>query len=283
MSLTQTQYCSLIGLLQSIPRVLDVESGSETATLPSNAKVTIPDRPRNNDEVESPTSLGPELQPTAPTGESNTLPGLKTDLLFKVNAIRLSLYNEQASHESDFKTTGIVRFSLNGNAIALKQLSDGSMEADIKLQTFTMNNIRPSNSKFREIIPAEKNREQPQLSVLYTSSGAGASPSSLAIISIASPKILLALDPTFALLGFLTSAFPPSETPAPPIGESSKAVSTRTGAAPAETSPSPQPSTLAFRFDMHDASIIVLEDDEQINSQAIRLAIKQVSVTQQVI
>jgi vacuolar protein sorting-associated protein 13A/C len=152
------------------------------------------------------------------------------------------------------------------------------MEADIRLQTFIMTNTRPGNSRYREIIPAENNRDKPQVSIMYSSASSRTPPSSVAVINVASPKILFALDPAFALLSFFTSAFPsiqdvPSEDDSgrPPTMRREEQLPTN-----------PQPPALSYRFDLLDASITVLQNEEEINSQAIRLSIEQISVSQQV-
>jgi len=138
-----------------------------------------------------------------------------------------------------------------------------------------MTNTKSGRSRFRKITPAEKNREQPQVMILYSSSGVG-SASSFGVVMVDSPKILFALDPVFALLSFFTSTFPP-------VAPNSQSTETRH---PAEKEAAPSSagqsqSAVAFRFDLHNASITVLEDDEQLNSQAIRLTIKQISLSQQ--
>lgn len=279
MSLTQRQYISLMGLLQAIPRVLTIEAETDSLTVSS---ASIPPTPATEKQsstagVQPLTNLAPELR----TRSSNSTPTArsKMDLVFQVKSIRLNLYNGQAIRESDFKDTGIVRFALNDNIIRAKMLADGALEAEIVLQTLTVTNTRPGRSRFREVIPAEKNREQAQVMILYSSSGSSnPSPQSYAVITVDSPKILFALDPVFALLSFFTSAFPaqpPSEVQTDDQQLDEQSIT------PA-TSPAQPQSGFAFRFDLHDASITVLEDDEQINSQALRLSINHISISQQV-
>lgn len=265
MSLTQNQYISLMGLVQAIPRVFALDEEDET--LPGDDTPLASPTPATPSVHGSITSLAPELRPM----DSKAIRS-KLDLIFQVHSIRLSLYDQKVVRESDYKDTGIARLTLNENTVRVKMLADGAMEAEVVLQTFTMTNTRPGKSRFREVIPAEKNREQAQVMVFYSTSGAGSPPASQGIITVDSPKILFALDPTFALLSFLTSPFPPAP-PEPPNGELEQ---TQSGPQPAA------PSTIAFRFDLYNASITVLEDDEQANSQAMQLVIQQVSLVQQV-
>jgi vacuolar protein sorting-associated protein 13A/C len=194
--------------------------------------------------------------------------------VFQVKSIRLNLYNEKALCETDFKETGIARFALTDSIIQFKMLGSGASEAEVVLQTFMMTNTKPGRSWSREIILAEKNCEQ--VMILYSSSGAGSASSSFAVVMVDSPKILFALDPVFALLSFFTSAFPP-------VAPNSQSIEMRHLAEreAAQSSAGQSQFAFAFRFDLHNTSITVLEDDEQLNSQAIWLAIKQISLSPQ--
>lgn len=267
-----------MGLLQAIPRVFTVEADPDSLSVASASVPPTPAMEKQNGTVgEQPlTNLAPELR----TRSSNDTPTTrsKMDFVFTVKSIRLNLYNGEAVRESDFKDTGIVRFALNDNIVRAKMLADGALEAEIVLQTFTVTNTRPGRSRFREVIPAEKNREQAQVMILYSSSGSSnPSPQSYAVITVDSPKILFALDPAFALLSFFTSAFPAQ----PPV-EAQTDDQQLDEKSIAPTSPAQPQSGFAFRFDLHDASITILEDDEQINSQALRLSINHISISQQV-
>ena len=114
--------------------------------------------------------------------------------------------------------------------------------------------------------------------VLFTMTG-GKDGSSTAIVTIESPKFLFTLDPLFALGNFFASAFiaQPDEEPE----EATKAVTSKTTT---ETEPTleKRENPFAFRVDLNDVSVTLLESDTDVNSQAIQLAIKQVMMSQQV-
>jgi vacuolar protein sorting-associated protein 13A/C len=108
--------------------------------------------------------------------------------------------------------------------------------------------------------------------VLFTTSG-GVDASTLAIITVDSPKIIFSVDPVFALLKFFRSTEPSSDevsTPVPVEQPSS------------EVKSSNPISTVDFRFDLHDVTISVLESDSVAETQAIQLSIKQILLSQQV-
>lgn len=157
--------------------------------------------------------------------------------------------------------------------MTLKSLSDGSLESELTIKSFTMNNTMPGSSKFREIIPAASHGRN-QVMILFTMSG-GAERSGLAVMTVDSPQIVFSLAPVSELSKFFSSAFqsenqPKSSAPLDSIPENA-VVSEQGGK-----------SSIHFRFDLHDASIIVLENDEITDSQAIRLSLKRISLSQQV-
>ena len=214
-----------------------------------------------------------DLQPEVSAGSNPSGPRSWTtlDLLVTLDVVKLHLYDEFASSEQSLKEHGITRMALNSCRLKAKMLSDSASEAEVVLKSFTMSNTRPGNTKFREIIPgAQHNRNQ--VMILYTSSG-GADSSAIAIVTVDSPQIIFAVEPIIGLLEFFTSAFksqPQDED------EDSEAV-TSPGSQPAASS-----GSFDFRFDLHDVSVSILEDDTSSDTQAIRLTVKQLLVSQQV-
>ena len=269
MSLTQNQYCAIMRVLETIPRILDVDQGASPPH-PSSGQVRDPE---NSDVVAStPPDLSPELQSLASPEKGSSRVFL--EFVFTVDTVRLQLYNAEAKHESDFNNTGIARFVLSEGTVRAKSLADGGTEAEIILRSFTMTNTCPGSSRFKEIIPLQKNRTQAQVMVMYSTSGTGGNQSAFVIVTIDSPKVLFALDPVFALFAFFTSGFSNS-SPEP--------------SHPRETDPEEHPgfssvsqSRLGFRVDLHDVSLTLLENDEDLNSRAITLSIKQILMSQQV-
>ncbi|KAF5375265.1 hypothetical protein D9758_000284 [Tetrapyrgos nigripes] len=258
--LTQIQYNLLIQLSQSIPKVLS--GAPEGATQAERSARVNTSHPSAETEIQHPANLAPEVASSDGHGARTTL-----ELVLTIDAVKLHLYDEYAIDESLLKEHGIAKFALNNSNLRFKLLSDGSGEAQVVLKSFVVNNTRPGNSKFREIIPAAQH-DRNQFMILYTMAG-GSGGSSLAILTIDSPQIIFAIDLVFALLGFLTSPFNAAVT-----AESSNEV--------AQPDPSGDPaSTLDFRVDLHDASICVLENDSDADSQAIELSIKQILLSQQ--
>ncbi|KAF8335473.1 vacuolar protein sorting-associated protein 13 [Cantharellus anzutake] len=272
MSLTQNQYCAIMRILEAIPRIIDV------------GQVPSPDQPKAEPAqyaekatdiiTPTPPDLAPELQYTLSAPSSEETPRALLELLFTLKAVRLHLYSAEAIQESDLRNAGIARFALSETTLRMKTLPRGGTQAEVVLQSFTMTNTCPGSSRFREIIPAQRNRSQPQAMATYTSSGTGSDQSTLIVLTVDSPKVLFALDPVFALLAFFTSAFPSRPSPDPTHG-----VETTPGNATGD--PSALQPKLRFRVDLHDVSLTLLDNDGDPDSRAIALSIKQILTSQE--
>ena len=106
----------------------------------------------------------------------------------------------------------------------------------------------------------------------YTSSG-GPDKSALAVVTIDSPRFILALDPLVALLEFAISPFKKA-------AEEPQTDMQQEAGEPVEGPANPAGS-LAFRVEIVEATVIVLADDTNPKSQAIQLSIKQILLSQQ--
>ena len=217
------------------------------------------------DDFQSRVSLQPELRSFQPS-----LTAL--DLVVAVNAVKLHLYDALTFSDLDLKDHGIARFVLNDNTLRFKVLSDGASEAQIVLRSFTINNIRPGHTKYREIIPAAQHHRN-QFMLLYTTSG-GSNPTSLAVLTVDSPRVIFAIDPVISLLNFFTSA---SHNTAPP------SLSTEYISDHYDHGVQDGHVRTDFRVDLHDVSFSILENEADSETRAICLYISQVSLSQQVV
>ncbi|RDX55846.1 vacuolar protein sorting-associated protein 13 [Lentinus brumalis] len=267
--LTQSQYCLLIALLQSIPKVFADVPDNEATTSQLPSPVPTPDVETSQSSLSEATSAI-DLRPELSSQSSESRPWTSLDLVVTMSAVKLHLYDALATTAASVKEHGIARFVLKDNSLRLKMLSDGALEAQVVLKSMTMNNTRPGNSKFREIMPAAQH-ERNQVMLLFTMSG-GKKSQSLAIITVDSPEIIFAVDPVIALLEFFTSAFPSQ------LEEDEEDVE---AVASPETRSSSSSSSFDFRVDLHDVSVSILEDDTHADTQAIKLSVKQLLVSQQ--
>ncbi|CEL57657.1 Vacuolar protein sorting-associated protein 13 OS=Saccharomyces cerevisiae (strain ATCC 204508 / S288c) GN=VPS13 PE=1 SV=1 [Rhizoctonia solani AG-1 IB] len=272
-ALTQTQFCILMNLANSVPQVFATteveeveESNNKMPTLQIEPAVPATPADENNALID----LGPEISLHATDKEGKPINVWTTlDLVFSCHAVKLHLFDQNASCEDNLKECGIARFALVDNIVRYKSLSDGASEAEIVLKSLTMSNTRPGPTKFREIMPAAQH-DRNQFMILYSTSG-GPKPSSRAIVTIDSPKVIFSMDPVFALVDFFSSPFTNPEA----------SEGGNTGAQIEDVDNNAQASELAYRVDIHDLSVNILENDADSHSQAIHLTVKEVSASQQ--
>ncbi|KAL1697196.1 hypothetical protein GGG16DRAFT_107114 [Schizophyllum commune] len=262
--LTQTQYAVLLALSQAIPKVFEtppdlVDVGSLPATPVHTSPLSLPS------PAEPAASLEPELKADALSSHTTM------ELTVDVETVKLHLYDSGAFSEQDLRGHGIARLALNDSNLRMKQLSNGAGEAQIVLKSFTVSNTRPGSTKFRDFIPAAQH-ERNQFMLLYTTSG-GSNNNALAVLTIDAPQIIFAIDPVFALAEFFTSGLPKSDEAA--VGTQPEALTQESHTV------TQQGSSTDFRLDLHEVSIVVLEDDTDSESQAIQLGIDQIQVSQQ--
>lgn len=268
--LTQSQYCLLIALLQSIPKVFADVPDTETITPQLPSPVPTPEVDMSQGSLPVATSVV-DLRPELSSQPAESRPWTSLDLVVTMSAVKLHLYDALATTPANVKEHGVARFVLKDNSLRLKMLSDGALEAQVVLKSMTMNNTRPGNSRFREIMPAAQH-ERNQVMLLFTMSG-GQNSQSLAVLTVDSPEVIFAVDPVIALLEFFTSAFPsqPQESE-----EDNEAV------ASPDVQSANNSGSFDFRVDLHDVSVSILEDDTHADTQAIKLSVKQLLVSQQV-
>lgn len=241
----------------------------------------VPDVPQGEELSSSTLST---REPTQSSIQTDLLPELgtsfietgqvvlkKLDLMVEMPAVRLHLYGVGVTSEESLKDHGISSFVLLDTKLTLDMRTNGALQSQVWIRSFTMSNTKSGSTKFREIIPpAEHGRDQ--FHCLYTSTG-GSDPVSQVIATVDSPHFIFSVDPLFALSKFFLSAFDTSE------GIVSNSDSKENNLDVGATS---NQSKFTFRFDLHDASVSILEDDQKTDTQVIRLSIERVSISQQV-
>lgn len=118
--------------------------------------------------------------------------------------------------------------------------------------------------------------------VLYSAVGGGDN-SSVAIVTVDSPQLSLAIEPMSALLDFAMNSFnTPTSQPHP---ETALTAQVEIGSAQAATQASDAPeqgSRIGFRFDLHDVAVSILKDKTSADLRAMWLYVRQLFLSQQV-
>ncbi|KAH8926014.1 hypothetical protein BT69DRAFT_1239533 [Atractiella rhizophila] len=272
MGLTQKQYITIMSLIQVIPRTFIVNNDElDQSSLP-----TIQTH-HDDTRAVAKADLYPELsrQAVGPNGELVTLrSNLELDL--KAKSIYLEIFTEEATDVASLVESSLSRFTLNDLGVRFKMMSNSAMEAEIIVRSFTLIDTRPSKStKFSEIIPPTKFGGY-QFMMSYTQGGIG-DDSSTINIDVDSPKIIFSLELVFALLAYFTSPFQgPGYVEEPRTIEPDEE----------EPTPPPQQSTsggLRYRINVVSPTVVLLEDANRQDSQAIVLSIGQFILTQQTV
>ncbi len=301
--ITQAQMKFLLELSRTVPAAFlpDQEAGENEAAeeLPNSvqqAKVITPEQP--SDDGQTLIDLRPELR-------VDPEKWAKLDLVFKVSTVGLEMIIAKENEPvGDLEAASLSKFSLDDTTVKVRMISDGSLESEFTIQSFTIQDSRSrETNKFRKIMTSLNPKVQ-QFMASVTISG-GKERNLIAMIAIDSPRFIFALDYVFAIQAFISGGLAVDEPPMSErlidIQEESAEESdidslrtddkskpsqlrrrTKTVTQPDKTLPSSQPPmNIAFRVNIVDAQIILIANPLSMSSEAIVLGTKQILMSQQ--
>jgi vacuolar protein sorting-associated protein 13A/C len=296
MQLTPEQMKFALELSRSIPAAFATEPDAidqdVQAELP--ASTTEPARQVQDKESsgEEPSkdvvssSQGPELHTD---GDKWT----KLDFVFKVGTIGLELVKSTDGEPvGDIEAASLSKFSLNDTNVKVRMISDGAMEAELVVQSFTIRDSRTQGTnKFRKIMSLINNDVKQQFMASVSISG-GQDRNLIALLTIDSPRIILALDYLFALQAFVNAGLATDE----PLEiedeteqdetDSDDEIMSPDGSRMLEppkatTEPVDAGMNISFRVNLVDAQVVLIANPAMASSEAIVLGTKQVLVSKQ--
>lgn len=253
---------------------------------PSNGKQT----PQQS-EVGKPSHLGPELG-----GDDETW--TKLDLIFKVGAIGLELLSGSIDEPiGDLEAASLSKFSLNETSVKLRMISDGALEAELLVQSFTITDTRTKEkNKFRKIMSLINTDVKQQFMASVSISG-GEEKNLIALLTVDSPRIILALDYLFAVLNFVNAGLAQdkalviedvTEEEAKTGGDddadsvdTQELVARKQKAHDESQEGQKAGMSISYRVNVVDAQVVLIANPAISNSEAIVLGTKQVLVSQQ--
>jgi vacuolar protein sorting-associated protein 13A/C len=290
--ISQTQMKLLLELSKSIPGAFAMEDESEaeiaqelpqsTTDSASDAKNQVA---QQQDQPLRPSYQGPELGSSDETWT-------KMNLVFKAPLVGLELILAKEDEPvGKLDSASLSKFSLNETNIKMRIISDGAMEAELLIHSFTIRDSREQEAnKFKKIMSLINSDVQQQFMASVSISG-GDAKHMIVMLTIDSPRIIVALDYLFALQSFANTALAVNEPP--PITDVEEIYSedgeTDGGESPvgrdstADT-PVEQPGsamTTSFRINIVDAQLILIANPAISNTEAIVLGTKEVLVSQQ--
>ncbi|KZF24832.1 vacuolar protein sorting-associated protein 13 [Xylona heveae TC161] len=236
--------------------------------------------------------LGPELGTAA---DSWT----KLDFVFKVKTIGLELLlGPEGKPVGDLNAASLTKFSLNNTHVKLRMVSDGSLESELLIHSFTVKDSRAKETnKFRKIMSLINNDVKQQFMASVSISG-GKERNLIAMLTIDSPRIIFAIDYLFALQSFLTASFA-SDQPADLEGEGMEEITADEAESALSAQSDAQSETpneraishdqpkesgsmsISFRANIVDAQVILIANPSLGSSEAIVLGTKQILMSQQ--
>lgn len=302
LKLTQTQFKFLLELSQSIPAVFAGEPEDENVIDELPLEMSEPAREvmqQTNDTSASDSVV--HLRPELGVG-SDTWTQL--DMVFNVGSIGLELLVADPDCPlEDLEAASLSRASLNKTHFKLRMISNGSIESELLIESFNIEDSRKQESnKFRKFM-SSTNKEGSQFMASFTLSS-GAERNLMALLTIDSPRIIFALDYIFAVRDFVMSGLEMEESslaevleeseesgedssesdlrPKVPVSRPTHSTDKSGGLAKKKPkAPQQQGMTISFRVNVVDSQVILIANPAASNSEAIVLGTKQILLSQQ--
>lgn len=232
-----------------------------------------------------------EVATADPSGKQETW--VRLDMIFKADSVGLELIlGKDDAPVGSLDDSSLSKFSLNDTRVKLRMLTDGSLESELLIHSFSIRDSRKQETnKFRKIMSLINNDVKQQF-MASVSISPGPEKHLIAMLTIDSPRIILALDYLSALQSFANSVFA-AEQPAEDVEEESpeedeprSSTAGSTGAALPSPPPEEEPAaqnkmTVSFRVSLVDAQIITIANPAIPHTEAIVLGAKEVLFSQQ--
>ncbi|CZT04223.1 related to vacuolar protein sorting-associated protein VPS13 [Rhynchosporium graminicola] len=308
--ITQTQLKFLLELAKSVPAAFAVDADENE----QQAKDEVPKSSlKNAKTIENKSGLSieeangkDELVDLGPELGADSKSWTNLDLAFHVHTIGLELILAKDDEPvGDLESSSLSKFSLDDTKVKLRMMTDGSLETELLIQSFTIKDSRTkSANKFRKIMTSS-NKDVQQFMASVTISG-GKERNLIAIVAVDSPRVIFALDYIFAIQMFVAGGLAVEEpliaddesllesqedsdvdSIAPTTGSKSSPKRVQTSASLTKTSTSASSQaeestmTIAFRVNVVDAQIILIANPLSSSSEAIVLGTKQILMSQQ--
>lgn len=295
----QTELKFLMELSQTVPNAFaaDPDDQTQEEIMEELPKATSEPAKRATEQAVddekkpgSPTHQGPEL---ATSPETWT----KIDFVFDAPTIALELIlAKEGEPVGEIEAASLSKFALNETKVKLRMKTDDSLESELLINSFTITDSRKhETNKFRKIMSLINDDVKQQFMASLTMTG-GKDKHMIAMLTIDSPRVIMAIDYLLAVQAFANSAFPSAESPqiedasqdaflgdetdsgvSTPVDREGQGLPPKREAEPAEQSS----MSMSFRINVVDAQVILIANPTISNSEAIVLGTKQVLVSQQ--
>ena len=300
--IAQTQLKLLIELSQTVPNAFGTEpdqDGEEVMqALPESTVEPAKEIISQRQESKSDDDGGPNLTVTQEPELANRPEAwTKLDLVFSLKTIGLDLILAKEDEPvGDRENASLSKFALNETKVKLRMKSDDSLESELLINSFTIKDSRTrETNKFRKIMSLINDDVKQQFMANVTISG-GNDRHLIVILTIDSPRVIVAIDYLLAVQSFADTAFASREPSQVDAALDQSQLSKTESSSDISNSTTPytgdlegkdgQPAeekamSLSFRVNIVDAQIILIANPSISHSEAIVLGTKQVLLSQQ--
>ncbi|KAL6708958.1 Vacuolar protein sorting-associated protein 13 [Coniothyrium glycines] len=295
LQITPEQMKFALELSRSIPAAFATETDAIEDDVQAELPRSTTDPARRLTEGESVDNKSPSdlVSSQGPELKADDDKWTKLDFVFKVGTIGLELVKSQdGGPVGDLEAASLSKFSLNDTNVKVRMISDGAMEAELVVQSFTVRDSRAQGTnKFRKIMSLINNDVKQQFMASVSISG-GKERNLIALLTIDSPRIILALDYLFALQAFVNAGLATDEPleieeeSANDETDSDDEIMSPDGSRQLEKPQLPAESneggmSISFRVNLVDAQVVLIANPALASSEAIVLGTKQVLVSKQ--
>lgn len=295
--IAQTQLKFLMELSKTVPNAFGTDPEQEEEKvlegLPDSTKEATKQSP---DIVDKGRSTADSSVKQKSLEDSNSEPWTKLDFFFKTKTIALDLIlaNEEEPVD-DLEAASLSKFALNDTEVKLRVKNDNSLESELLINSFTVKDSRTKETnKFRKIMSLINDDVKQQFMASVSVSG-GEDRNITALLTVDSPRVILAMDYLFAVQAFANTAFSsdePSQLNSQQdegntvLEDSDTDISTSVASHASkrkEVDETVQENSMnmSFRINIVDAQVILIANPAISNSEAIVLGTKQVLLSKQ--
>jgi vacuolar protein sorting-associated protein 13A/C len=267
MKLTELQFKYLLELSSTVPTIFTGDMGLEEEEVG-----VIEDELKQNKNINSLETSASQLDIPATLSTYDLL-----DFSFQVDTISLTLFNHtEKCLEDEMSSKSVSSFSLNDSGVKFRMKNNSSWETDVHVHSFTVYDTREvKDNKFTEIIPSVSHNES-QFMCRMTR-GAGPEGKIDSLLTIDTPRMILALEYLFALKEFvdygLTSPNDEEDEDNTSYEESEDDVT-------AVESVSDGTPSFSFHVNIVDASLILLANPTAADTEALVFKTEQLVMSQ---
>lgn len=300
--ITENQLKFLLELARTLPATFAADEDAIAQEAVDELPITVtqnvdPDRNEGTSDNDKIINLGPELS-------FDSENWVTLDFVFNVPTVGLEMILAGGNKPiENFEEASLSKFSLDDTTVKLCMVSNGSLESELTIQSFTIQDSRSRETNKYKKVMTSLNKDVQQFMASIAISG-GKERSLIAMAAIDSPRVILALDHLFAIQSWITSGLetaeqavsdmvqdiieesadnseaetdgstlPPSQRP----NQQAQAITGSKGPGPSDD----EEMKISFRINIVDAQIILIANPLSTSSEAIVLGTKQILMSQQ--